>query len=506
MAGGQARYSSRIENFPGFPIGVTGEALTKNMFDQSKRLGAEQMLGVRVTNLDYDESTGLKRLTLSNGTQIDSRSVILAGGVEFRTPTFPGAEGPGVIVGDGKALAAQCVGTDATVTGGSNGAAQAALGAAVNANHVYLVSRSPITKGMSDYQVAAVRNNPKITVLENESVTRVHRDSAGNITGVETTSGKKLSSKVLGVFLGSVPETNWLGGKVNRDKSGRISTNTRLETSIPGVFAVGDMREGAIGRVGVAVGEGQLALREAHVYLESFIRKSTTTDAMPDTSTYDLISDLFDLDRANPYFGSTIEGVKPGRSKKSAHDAGPEDEPRDDHGRWTRSSAGSREDRRRAKLGVAHSAATAKSVKEWASSPGVAKEIGAAIVSYGLVHSIGIGQAVASEAVAHALTTTMPHLEHLLHSGGTVTQIAATAAAAYVVDKGLHYLAHRMKGTVPQAHAALLHVGKHLSAYYHTLAKDAYGDSDDPVLASLQNLVTFLQTNSPEQIAALAAK
>ena len=141
LAGGQARYSSRIANFPGFPAGVTGSPLTKQMYEQTERLGAEVKLGSRVVGLTVDPKTGIKHLTLANGETIDSRTVIFAGGVEFRKFAFPGSDGPGVFVGDGAALATASTGGNAVVLGGSNGAAQAALGAATKANHVYLISR-----------------------------------------------------------------------------------------------------------------------------------------------------------------------------------------------------------------------------------------------------------------------------------------------------------------------------------------------------------------------------
>jgi thioredoxin reductase len=312
--GGQAKYSSRIENFPGFPVGVTGEKLTSDMFAQATRLGAETKLGQRVTGIDYDPATGIKHLTLSNGEHVDSRTVILAGGVEFRHPVFAGSEGSGVIVGDGKALTEACKDGEAVVVGGSNGAAQAALGAASKAKHVTLISRSLITKGMSDYQVEALRNHPKVTVIEGDTVTKMNRDAHGDPISVETDHGRVVPAKALGVFLGSVPETGWLEGKVKRDPAGRVQTDAKLETSIPGVFAVGDMRKGAIGRVGVAVGEGQLALREAHVYLEGLRHHAPAThDAESDDDVSDLIHRAFALDKANPYLGQTIEGVRPGR-------------------------------------------------------------------------------------------------------------------------------------------------------------------------------------------------
>jgi hypothetical protein len=254
----------------------------------------------------------MKQLTLSNGEKIDSRSVIIAGGLEFRSADFPGAQGSGVVVGDGKALTKEATGGNALVVGGSNGAAQAALGAATKADHVYLMSRSPITKGMSDYQVSAVRANSKITVIEGDNISKLVRDHAGNPQTIETTGGKNLKVKAVGLFLGSVPETSWVPASIDRDKAGRIHTSPSLETSMPGVYAVGDMREGAIGRIGVAVGEGQLALRQASAYLET--KKAEHLEKLKETvkDAVDWIAACFKLDHDNPYFGSTLEGVKPG--------------------------------------------------------------------------------------------------------------------------------------------------------------------------------------------------
>lgn len=331
-AGGQARYSSRIENYPGFPVGVTGETLTQNMFEQSERLGAANMLGVSVTGISYDPDTGMKTLTLSDGTTVESRTVILAGGVEFRQPDFEGAQGPGVYVGDGKALTEHAAGGAAVVVGGSNGAAQAALGAATEADHVYLISRSPIANGMSDYQVSALANQPKVTVIEGDTIVKLNRDAAGNPVSVETKSGQTVECNAVGMFTGSVPVTDWLAGKVDRDASGRVSTSRHLETNMPGVFAVGDMREGAIGRIGVAVGEGQLALREAHIYLEDSKKAKAKLDAAitqeRDTTkavgqvfnASDLLTRLFAIDRHNPWFGQTVEDVMPVQKANPYHD------------------------------------------------------------------------------------------------------------------------------------------------------------------------------------------
>jgi thioredoxin reductase len=316
VAGGQAKFSSRIENFPGFPVGVTGERLTQNMYTQAKRLGAEAKLGVRVTEMTYDPKTGLKHLTLSNGEHIDSRTVILAGGVEFRRLTFPGSEGSGVFVADGKALAKAGAGGDVCVIGGSNGAAQAALGCAQSADHVYLLARSPIVNSMSDYQIAALHNNPKVTVIENDSIAKLNRDERGNPQSMETQKGEVLPIKALGVFAGSVPDTKWVPKAIPIAPGGRVPTNTSFETALPGVYAVGDIRDGAIGRVGVAVGEGQFALRQANVFLDKQRQEvATAAKADRDKPTSTLITDLFDLDHDNPWLGQTIDGVTPLKKK-----------------------------------------------------------------------------------------------------------------------------------------------------------------------------------------------
>lgn len=321
VAGGQAKFSSRIENFPGFPVGVTGQHLTQDMFEQATRLGAEATLGTRVTAMTYDATTGLKHLTLSNGQHVDSRTVILAGGVEFRHMAFPGSEGSGIFVGDGKALAAAGAGGSVVVIGGSNGAAQAALGAAQNASHVYLLARHPVANSMSDYQISALKNNPKVSVIENDSIVKMFRDQHGSPESIETAKGQHLPVKALGEFLGSVPDARWLPSNIPLAKGGRVPTNSTMETPVPGVYAIGDMRDGAIGRVGVAVGEGQLALREANMFLAK--QKKPQTDSVPadqtsDDVTLDLITRLFDLDREHPWLGQTIEGVPP--PKKHHHD------------------------------------------------------------------------------------------------------------------------------------------------------------------------------------------
>lgn len=275
--GGQSKFSSRIENFPGFPIGITGAQLAKNMYDQATRLGADYRLGVRVTAMDFDPVTQMKTLHLSNGEHIQARAVIIAGGIEFKKMEFPGADSPHVIIGDGEKLAKISVNKPCVVVGGSNGAAQAALGVARTADHVYLLSRSPITKGMSDYQVQAVKNNPKITVIEGDEIAKLWLDEQQTPHTLETMNGRKLKANAVGIFVGGGPRTEWIPQQVKRQQ-GKIVVNNELETDLPGVFAVGDNRVGSIGRIGAAVGDGQMAERGVFSYFE---RLKQRTEANP---------------------------------------------------------------------------------------------------------------------------------------------------------------------------------------------------------------------------------
>ena len=329
VAGGQAKFSSRVENYGGFPIGVSGKRLTGDMFTQAQRLGAEAQLGVRVTGMTVGED-GMKHVTLSNGETVDARTVIIAGGLEFQKVTFEGGDGPGVFNTDGESLTAAGKGGSVCVLGGSNGAAQAAVGAAKQCDHVYLLSRSPIVKGMSANQIDALKNNPKITIIEDDQVAKLWRDEHGNPQTLETEKGQKIPVKAVGQFFGGVPETKWVPVEIPRErvidkKTGkerdgrRLRTKTNFETAIAGVYAVGDMRAGGAGRIGVAYGDGQFALREASNFLADQMeaaglepleeksdapKKKKTIKEKPSDQ---IITDIFDLDRANPWFGQTVE-------------------------------------------------------------------------------------------------------------------------------------------------------------------------------------------------------
>lgn len=368
VAGGQAKFSSRIENYPGFPLGVSGEKLFQSMLTGAQRVGAETKLGVRVTEMTVDAKTGLKHVTLSNGEVIDSRTVIIAGGAEFRKLPFKGADGPGVIYENGAEVARIGKGGTVCVIGGSNGAAQAALGCTKTCDHVVLLSRSAISKSMSAYVVAGIRNNPKIEVIQGE-IEQLVRDASGNPVEVHTKGGETFPSKAVGIFAGNVPETKWVPTEVSRGEgknNNKLHTKENLETNIPGVFAVGDMRDAGAGRIIIAAGEGAAALRFALNELGAqkaaagikADKPRKTIKPMPGFEA--TIDDLGALDYEDPWFNQTIEDVPP--IKKSwetkaggaGHDVS--DEPRDPHGRWTSGGGGSDGDREHPGAGYSKSA------------------------------------------------------------------------------------------------------------------------------------------------------
>jgi hypothetical protein len=395
-----------------------------------------------------------------------------------------------VVVGDGKTLTAQSAGGDAVVVGGSNGAAQAALGAATKASHVTLLSRSPIANSMSDYQIGALHSNPKVTVIEGDAIAKLNRDASGNPQTLDTVGGKTMPVKAVGLFLGSVPETDWLAGAgVNRDKAGKIVTNSELETNIPGVFAIGDMRVGAIGRIGVAVGEGQLALRQSHVYLESLRTKAgltATADALLEDAddTDALISRLFDLDRANPWFGQTVEGVKPGQTAVVI-DYDP-DQPRDHLGRWAESGGFARAlGGGMALTGSTYAAArvAAQASRAFLTSAPVQRGITAALAGVALSSTAAVGH----ETVMHtlkqgtevaldgAITMIGSHLlghAGLVAAGGMASSIAPVAVAV-IAGVAVHKLAEHAGITDENSKKVLSHVGHFLLDHYQEFRASA---------------------------------
>jgi len=350
--GGQAKFSARIENDPqaGYPAGVSGEQMANGMFAGVKRSRADTLLGVRVSDITYDPETEIKTLTLSNGQVIQSRTVILAGGLRPRRAGFPGEDSQDVHVLNGKTLAAEGVDGEVVVVGGSNGAAQAALAAAdAGAKRVTVLSRSPLEKGMSSYQRDQIRSNPKIRVIHDE-IGALETNDKGEATSITLKGGDTIPADEVGLFLGGLPNTEWLPGSITRTgksetgpKGGFLEVDRDLETSMPGVFAVGDIRSsgesekkqpgaskrkktqsGSNGRITAAVGDAAIAVRNTYAYfehlaeLEQEMTAATKADdphwedarqrkAEMQAEVFQLYDGLLQLDLDNPWYGQTVE-------------------------------------------------------------------------------------------------------------------------------------------------------------------------------------------------------
>jgi thioredoxin reductase (NADPH) len=290
--GGQAGQSSRIENYLGFPDGVSGAQLTDRARRQATKFGAEVLTTREVTGLEVRGSA--RRVTFADGTFIDAQTVILATGVSYRRLDVPGlAElaGRGVYYGSALTEASACAGQDVYVVGGANSAGQAALYLARHAKSVTLLVRGPsLEKSMSYYLINRIADTPGITVRACTEVIGARgedhldgltlRDSAVGTTG-------NVEAQWLYLFIGAEPLTDWLDGVVVRDTRGFVVAGPdlspggqrprgwtldrmpyHLETSVPGVFVAGDARAESAKRVASAVGEGAMAVMLVHRYLE----------------------------------------------------------------------------------------------------------------------------------------------------------------------------------------------------------------------------------------------
>jgi thioredoxin reductase (NADPH) len=289
--GGQAGTSSRIRNYLGFPTGVSGGDLALRAFSQAWNFGAEYVYGNAATGLRTD---GAERvITLADGTEVHSRAVVIATGVSYRRLGIPALDaliGAGVFYGAATTEAAAMKGEDVFVVGGANSAGQAAVHLARYAARVTLLVRGPsLTDSMSEYLIKEIAGTPNIAVRHNTVV--VGGGGTGRLESLtlqDRVSGTTETVPAVAVFvlIGAEPRTQWLPDAVLRDRWGFLVTGTDLiadgyppagwplprppmylESSLPGVFAVGDVRRGSVKRVASAVGEGSIAIRLVHDYL-----------------------------------------------------------------------------------------------------------------------------------------------------------------------------------------------------------------------------------------------
>jgi thioredoxin reductase (NADPH) len=290
-SGGQAGQSSRIENYLGFPDGVSGAQLTDRARRQAQKFGAEALSAREVTNLEVRGSARV--VHFGDGTEIVAHSVILATGVSYRHLDAPGIDeltGRGVFYGSAMTEAPACAGQDVYIVGGANSAGQAAVFFSKHAKQVSLVIRGEsLQASMSHYLIQQLEQIDNVVVRTHTQVAEAHGDNhleRLTLRNSRDGSTETVDAGYLFVFIGAAPRTEWLEGTLARDERGFLPTGPDLiqegnrpagwtldrdpyymESSVPGVFVAGDVRSASVKRVASAVGEGAMAVTLVHRYL-----------------------------------------------------------------------------------------------------------------------------------------------------------------------------------------------------------------------------------------------
>jgi len=291
--GGQAGASARIENYLGFPTGISGQALAGRAFVQAQKFGAEIMIPAQAAALDCSKAglDGELSLKLTDERRLRSRTVVIASGARYRRPAVPRLsefEGRGVSYWASALEAKMCAGAEVVVVGGGNSAGQAAVFLAQHATKVFILIRGgSLAASMSRYLIDRIDATPNIELRPHTELTQLHGDLVEGLTAVtwrnkQTGVEEKRPIRHVFLFVGAEPETRWLEGcGVKLDKHGFVLTGpataglaagrapAALESTVPGVFAVGDVRSGSVKRVGGAIGEGAAAVALIHQYLAS---------------------------------------------------------------------------------------------------------------------------------------------------------------------------------------------------------------------------------------------
>ncbi len=289
--GGQAGMSSRIENYLGFPMGLSGGDLARRAVVQAQRFGVEilapqEALSVR-TEGPY------RMIKLADGNEISCHALMIATGVQWRRLDAPGIDrlqGAGVYYGGGATEALSCKGEIVYVIGGANSAGQAAMNFAKYAEKVFVVVRSAsLSSTMSQYLIDQIKETPNIQIWPHASVSEAHGEThleEISFLCSDTNKIERVPATAMFIFIGALPQTDWLAGLVERDERGFLLTGPDLiregqrpkgwaldrdpfllETNVPGIFAVGDVRHGSVKRVASGVGEGSVAVQFIHQYL-----------------------------------------------------------------------------------------------------------------------------------------------------------------------------------------------------------------------------------------------
>jgi thioredoxin reductase (NADPH) len=287
--GGQAGQSSRIENYLGFPDGVSGAQLTDRARRQAVRFGAELLTAREVVGLETLGSA--RRVKFTDGSEISAHSVILATGVSYRTLDAQGVDdlcGRGIYYGSATTEGPSCAGQEVYIIGGANSAGQAAVYFSKHAKHVHMLVRGPSLEAtMSSYlidQIGGIENIEVHTCTQVVSCKGSDHLERVTLTNSATGESREVDTEWMFVFIGAAPRTDWLPGDLLRDDRGFVLTGPdlhgkpagwglerepyHLETSMPGVFAAGDVRAESVKRVASAVGDGAMAVTLVHRYLE----------------------------------------------------------------------------------------------------------------------------------------------------------------------------------------------------------------------------------------------
>ncbi|WP_137918549.1 FAD-dependent oxidoreductase [Hydrogenophaga sp. 2FB] len=281
--GGQAGASARIENYLGFPTGISGQALAGRAYVQAQKFGAEMLIPAEVHSLNCARSGPDRELALrlSDGRRLRARTVVIASGARYRRPNVPRLqefEGRGVWYWASALEATLCAQTDVVLVGGGNSAGQAAVFLSQHAATVTMLVRGPgLAASMSRYLIDRIEATHNIELKPHTAITALHGDAQSGLAAVSWRDDRAAVHedkplRNLFMFVGADPETGWLDGcNIAVDANGFVVTGAgsraALESSIPGVFAVGDVRSGSVKRVGGAIGEGAAAVAQIHQYL-----------------------------------------------------------------------------------------------------------------------------------------------------------------------------------------------------------------------------------------------